>query len=335
MKTSKPSFRNEPSFGGRIGIDGTRLQRYFKNLPCPCCGIKMLNSKDMVKFIDKLEENAASAEILPKLKKFEGRLHPVEDSVLQILKDLSEKYPKKTLRQLLDLKRRYQLRVLHKEQEKIIERIRLLGYFISEKEQKRLEKTLHEAEKILKERTGTQQFKRRVFVGKIKHAVENVKEKDVAKAITLAAEEMPKASNSIPAFIVKHTEKIPSTGKQRTSKGIIYALLSPSTGTVEHIKVRSKNIEGGGGRDKMENYILECARDNNERGSIPFYEFVKMHKEAFKKNLQKYIDLVIKKINTGKYEKFNDYPVQVAKTLRRESKGILRPDISRLDIPDA
>ena len=74
----------------------------------------MLNSKDMVKFIDKLEENAASADILPKLKKFEGRLHPVEDSVLQILKDLSEKYPQKTIRQLLYLKIIYQLRFLKK-----------------------------------------------------------------------------------------------------------------------------------------------------------------------------------------------------------------------------
>lgn len=322
------------NFCGRIGIDGTKMQRQFANFPCPSCGIQMLTYKE-TKQLFNMPDNTPSAKVIPLLEKFEKSMHPVEKEVFNILKDLSKKYPKKNLRELLDTIRTPHLYHLHEEQNKILKRLNFVGYYLPEKSRKILEETLKETKEILDDKTYNEQFKRRVFVGKIKYATMDFPEEDVSAAIFKIAEEMPKASNSTSAFIVKHTEKKPSTGKERTSHDIIFALLAPSIGSIEHIKVRSKNIKDGGGKDTMSNYLLICARCNNNRSSTNFAEFLKTNPHLYGPHLRKYIDLVIQKLNEGKLKGFEKYLPAVAKTLKKESKGMLKIDISKLNIPDA
>ena len=282
-----------------------------------------------------MPNDTPSAEIIPRLARFEKSMHPIEKEIFYLLKDLSKKYPQKNLRELLDTQRKTHLRLLNRQQRYILDRLHFVGQFLPKKTAQKLENVLKEAEEILDDKTCNEQFKRRVFVGKITYSAMEFAKKDIAKTIIGIAEEMPKASNNISAFIVKHTEKNPATGAQRTSQGIVYALLAPSIGSVEHIKARSKNVKRGGGKDKMSNYILECARDNNERSSMPFNEFAKMHPEFFGKHLQRYMDKVIQGINSGKLTGYDKYPRQVAKTLEKESKGLVKVNISKLNIQNA
>lgn len=323
------------SFDGRIGGDGYKMQRFFAHYPCPCCGIeKMLTYKD-IKQIMHIAEHKPAKDVVAALCAYENSMHGVEKEIFHILRWLSQKHPDKNIRELLDTQRQRHLILLHERQNKIINRLHFVGGFLSPKSQQALEKTLVESRELLADKTCNEQFKRRVFVGKIKYLADSFPEKDIAQTIHKIAEEMPKAGNSVPAFIVKFTEKKPSTGVERTPADIIFAILSPSMGTVEHVKVRSKNIKHGGGMDKMSNYILECERDNNERSSMPFSEFIKLHPEFFGAHLQKYIDRVIQDINNGVITGFENYPAEIAKTLRKESRGKVRIDISKLNIPNA
>lgn len=325
--------KNDLSFG-RYGVDGTKLQRFLEGFPCPCCGIEMLSFKDLKRPLH-MPENTPSEKIIPILSKYEKSMHPIEREVFDILKSLSKEYPKKNLRQLLDTQREKYLEILHMEQKNILRRLSYVSQFLSPQEEAKLEKTIKETEKILNDKNSTEQFKRRIFVGKIKYTSMNFKEKGVVKRIFEIAEEMPKASNNTAAFIVKHTEKKPATGQERTSNDIVWGLLSPSLATIEHIRVRSKNVTNGGGKDEMRNFLIECARDNNERSSMPLDEFARLHPEYYGRKLQRHINLVAQKINETNALYFAPYPKKVLRTLRKESKGTITARTPKIDIKNA
>ena len=329
-----PETQNSNLSFGRYGIDGTKLQRFLEGFPCPCCGIKMLSFKDLKRPLN-MPDNTPAQKIIPILARYEKSMHPVEKEVFGILKSLAKEYPQKNLRSLLDTQREKYLEILHLEQKDILRRLRNVSQFLSPKEEAKLEKTIKETEEILNDKNSTEQFKRRIFVGKIKYASMNFKEKDAVKRIFEIAEEMPKASNNTAAFIVKHTEKKPATGQERTSGDIVWGLLSPSLATIEHIKVRSKNVINGGGKDEMGNFLIECSRDNNERSCLPLYEFVQLHPEYYGKRLQRHINLVAKKINETNAEYFAQYPQKVLKTLKKESQGTISARTPKIDIKNA
>ena len=84
----------------------------------------------------------------------------------------------------------------------------------------------------------------------------------------------------------------------------------------------------------MSNYILECARDNNMRECMPFRDFVKNNPQFYGEHLQRYIDAIITRLNNGELKGFERYPLQISRTLRRQSKGKIRLDISNLKLPE-
>ena len=326
--------REDISFG-RYGVDGGRVQKFFSGFPCPCCGIeRMLDFKD-IKLPLHLANTASAEKIIPILEKYEKSMHPVEREVLDILKSLAQEHPEKNLRELLDTQRAKHLEMLHLEQKDILRRLREASRFLSPEEEAKLEETLKETEEILNDKTSTEQFKRRIFVGKVKYTAEKFHDKGIVSSIFDIAEKMPRASNSISAFIVKNTEKKPSSALERTPEDIVWGLLSPSLATIEHIKVRSPNIKHGGGKDKMSNFILECSRDNNERSCMRLDEFAKLHPEYYGANLQRFIDMSAEKINRLKAKDFAKYPAKVVRTLRRESKGMVSAKVPKIDIKNA
>ena len=68
---------------------------------------------------------------------------------------------------------------------------------------------------------------------------------------------------------------------------------------------------------------------------MPFFEFIELHPEFYGKHLQRYMDRVIHDINNGIVKGFENYPAKISKTLRKESKGKVKVDISKLNIPNA
>lgn len=320
------------SFSGGTGADGKRMRKRLAGIHCPCCGIKMLTPADIKKALI-LPPDSPSKEVIPVLKKYSNQLHEVEKSTLQLLEVLSNKYPEKNLRELFDAVRSENLISLYKDELKIIDRIKAVGSFLSEESKKKLDATLISAEDLIINGNYDSTFKRRAFIGKIGDVVYTLCEKDAADTIFEIAHEMPRAGNNRSAFIVKFSEKNPANGLERNSHDIIKAMMMPSLGTVEHVRAKSPLVKNGGGSNEMHNYIVECSRDNNMRDCMPFREFVKKHPQFYGENIQRYIDAIIEKLNHGELKGFENYPLQISRTLRRQSKGKIKLDISALNIP--
>ena len=320
------------TFSGGTGAEGTKMRKNLRGLNCPCCGIKMLNNKDIKRAL-LLPPQTPSKEYIPYLQQHEEQLHSVEKNVFDILNFLSLKYPEKNLRELLDTVRENHLEILHNEERKVIDRIRTVGGFLNNNDENKLNETLTEAEDLIINGNYDAVFARRAFIGKIGDVTADFEQKDIADTIFEIAHELPRAGTSVSAFIVKYSEKNPATNIERNAHDIILGLMSPSVATIEHVKARSPLAPNGGGENKMSNYILECARDNNMRECMPFRDFVKNNPQFYGENLQRYIDAIITRLNNGELKGFERYPLQISRTLRRQSKGQIRLDISKLDVP--
>ena len=317
------------SFWGATGAEGSKMRKGLRGLNCPCCGIKMLYNRDLNRALA-LPPDAPSKDVIAVLNNYKDNMHETENNVFYMLKYLSKRYPKENLRQLLDKVRPRHLDMLLDEEKRVIGRIRAVGSFLNETEQEKLDNTLFEAEAFLKGDYDNV-FARRVFIGKIGDVTSNFEEKDIADTIFEISHELPRAGTSVSAFIVKFSQKNPKTGVERNSHDIIKGLLLPSMATVEHVKARSPLAPNGGGENKLSNYILECARDNNMRECMPFRDFVKKHPKFFGQHLQRYIDAIIAKLNRGELQGFENYPLQISRTLRRQTKGQIKLDISKLN----
>ena len=321
------------SFSAGTGAEGSKMRKNLRGLNCPCCGIKMLSARDLKKALI-LPPDAPSEEAIACLTPYEEQMHSVEQNVFNILQFLSTVHPKKNLRELLDTVRDKHLEELHAEERKVIDRIRNVGTFLNEKDQERLNITLNEAEDLIINGNYDAVFARRAFIGKIGDVTADFKQKDIADTIFEISHELPRAGTSVSAFVVKYSEPNLITKKERNSHDIIQGLLSPSIATIEHVKARSPLAPNGGGENKMSNYILECARDNNMRECMPFRDFVKNNPQFYGEHLQRYIDAIITRLNNGELKGFERYPLQISRTLRRQSKGKIRLDISNLKLPE-
>jgi len=317
------------SFLGGTGADGNRMRKRLGGMNCPCCGIKMLTQRD-IKMALANPPDAPSSDVIPILKRYEDQMHSVERDALYTLKVLSKENPNCNLRLLLDIVRDEHLAFLRDDEFRIIERIKCVGAFLSPDSKDKLEKTIQEAEDEILDGDYDSAFKRRAFIGKIGDVISTLPEKDAALTIFEIAHEMPRAGDNISAFVVKFSEKNPATGLERNSHDIIRALMVPSLATVEHVRARSPLAKNGGGVNLMKNYIIECLRDNNMRDCMPFRDFVKKNPQFFGDNIQKYIDVIIERLNRGELRGFELYPLQISRTLRRQTKGIIKLDISSL-----
>lgn len=76
------------------------------------------------------------------------------------------------------------------------------------------------------------------------------------------AKQLPNSQSHMKSFVAKHRYSDADT--------IGYKLIEPSLTTLEHIKERAS-----GGVDDLQNCALACKADNNERGSIPQFEYLK------------------------------------------------------------
>ena len=137
------------------------------------------------------------------------------------------------------------------------------------------------------------------------------------------------------SFIIKFTQKDPKTKQEKTAYQLGIALVEPSVGSLEHIRPRHPQDGSEGGKDKYSNYIYASRDWNVKRKNTPLDKWVTEHPE-FKENMQKYMDAVIEKINKGEaLKRCRVYPIIVAETLEKESKGLIKLDTSKLKLSKA
>ncbi len=118
----------------------------------------------------------------------------------------------------------------------------------------------------------------------------------------------------------KHFNKI--QGKDNT--GIFNELLKESTQTIEHVHPHSK-----GGPNDTDNYLAECGECNHPRGNMSYLKWLKVHPE-YPVNAQKHIEWFQQQIVEGKIDKkYDDYGSKIKNTLSKESNG--RMELKVLD----
>lgn len=95
-------------------------------------------------------------------------------------------------------------------------------------------------------------------------------------------------------------------------------LLRGALHTAEHVHPHSL-----GGPDDTSNYLGECALCNNPRGNMSYAQWLKIHPE-YPIKVQGHIEYVEQKIVDGEIpDTYDSYPVEINETLTKESNGVM------------
>lgn len=310
--------------------------RDLGDVPCPYCGIKLINGKE-ISHLNKNNLSQAGEEVVNLLKPFEDRMHPVEKQVFGIIKDLSKKEPQKNIRELLDTVRPQHLETVKNQEVGILNRLSQYNnkHVKNKDDAKKLNDLVDEANLIIEEQDANYIFRRRRFMEKLDGITSKMQDKNAVAGIKKIAEELPKSQDNVSTFIVKYTQKDPKTKLEKTPYQIGVALLEPSVGSLEHIVPRHPVDREDGGENKYSNYIYASREWNTKRKNLPLDKWV-MKNPEIKGHMQNYIDAVIDKINKGQaMKRCRVYPILVAETIEKESKGLIKLDTSKLKLTPA
>lgn len=306
----------------------------FNDLPCPCCGVKMLSNKEWEKLNNDVLGHS-SEKAVEALSKYEEYMHPVEKACFNEIKELSKKNPQKRLDEILASVREYHLKRLMVKELDVLNVVEEASATLPEKQFKAFKSLTDQAEENIIKQDSGDSFKRKDFLSKAHGLIEEFpkSEKATGEHLFEIIKTLPSSDKDADAFMVKYSGKN-EKGQKRSSKEIGQSLLTPSLGTFEHVKPK---YVGGDYGDS--NGLLECKECNNNRGHLSFEEFAKLHPLMItnpnnpegKGNLQMHMDLIIEKIKKGLIKDHNNYPKEISETLKRESDGIIKLDISEMD----
>ncbi len=320
-------------------VDNTAVGQAVRDLgdvPCPYCGTRVINGKE-ISHLNKDNLGQASRNVINLLKPFEDRMHPVEKQVFGIIKDLSKKEPEKNIRELLETVRPEHLEKVKTQELGILDKLATYTNksVKNKQDSKKLIDLVDEATLIIEEQDANYIFRRRKFMEKLDKITVKMEDKSAAEKVKEIAEELPKAQENVSTFIVKYTQKDPKTKLEKTPYQIGIALVEPSVGSLEHIVPRHPQDNSKGGENKYSNYIYASREWNTKRKNMPLDQWV-MKNPQIKENMQKYMDVVIDKINKGEaMKRCRVYPIIVAETLEKESKGLIKLDTSKLKLTPA
>lgn len=112
--------------------------------------------------------------------------------------------------------------------------------------------------------------------------------------------------------------------QNQDNHSIFDELLRESTQTIEHVHPHSK-----GGPNNTDNYLAECGECNHKRGNMSYLKWIKVHPE-YPVNAQKHIEWFQQQIVDGKIDnRYDDYGTKIKETLSKESNG--RMELKVLD----
>ena len=106
--------------------------------------------------------------------------------------------------------------------------------------------------------------------------------------------------------------------QNQDNHSIFDELLRESTQTIEHVHPHSR-----GGKNDTDNYLAECGECNHKRGNVSYMTWLKIHPE-YPVNVQKHIEWFQQQQVEGKFGKeYDDYGVKIKQTLSKESNGVM------------
>lgn len=320
--------RTQDSFEISFGSDHCSVQNFeiknIENLRCPACGLIMLNDKQISSFVADVGSKKGD-DLIATLEKYEdestitgresldatghGVYRPIKKQVVDVIKKLAKENPNMNIAQLVGKHAKSCIDSLISKQMVVVEELRsyIIKYIDDETEKKAVLEILDEHVKQIKGESD-EDFARKRFIYNMKRAVSSYDQKQAVEEI---ASKLPTSETDVNSFFVKYSKET----KMRPNV-IAEKLVNTTKPTAEHLKPKSK-----GGRDRISNYICDCADCNSKRGNMDFSDWAKTIPD-FEEKLQTYIYDVQDAIDDEcLHPRYDSYIEQVVDTIATLSEG--------------
>ena len=289
------------SFKGFDCSTGKFITKEIEDVPCPCCGGKMILNKN-IGIKAKEFSTLKGEELAEKIDNSQEYFRTTERMIVNLAADRARQNPEMDLAEAVQS--------LEPDLEDLT-----INYCVN---------CLNKANSIAQEATGSEENPISALIGK---EIEKVREGkifrvDFTEELSLyegliGHENFHKLQDEVLNMPEDYASVIESySATYGDAQDTARELLKPSRQTIEHIHPKSL-----GGPNATNNYIAECYQCNNPRGHMPYSEWLKIHPE-YPRNAQKHIEFFLEQqINGTIPEKYDTYPIEVRETLSKESNG--------------
>lgn len=251
-----------------------------------------------------------------------------EKSAFNELKTLSKLYPEETFYEILnkpEVKSKY-LYNLKQKQMNILRNIDVLKEDLPRRYQFAVDDCIKKSTEIFTNEQEIVIHKRKRVIEMFEVALARISTNKTVKKIMVEVNKLPNSQTDVDAFMIKSSQK--------TSNSLAETLVTRTRSTKEHVV--PKHRVGDNGKDSISNYIYLCAKCNVERKMTEYTEFVEKHPEMIK-NTQNQIDTMIRHINRGELNGYDEWPEKIKVVLNEESggssqrKGKINVNVEQLD----
>lgn len=277
----------------------------------------MINTSDIHKIETELAPCTTVKKAVKYLSSYRENMQKIERSIFERFEAAAANSPRKDFQQLLNEWYPEAITKLKLEEFKIIDDIDILSENLSPETALAVRARTTECRSIIINDDPQHQFKRKTILDSINQiTAKDANEAQILEKLKDRSNYLPASGTSENAFIVKYA--------RRSHYEISKRLLMASTLTIEHIKPDSK-----GGKNELKNFLPVSANANSYRQNMPLSKYIEMFPQI-PKNCQKFIERIIEIINNGGLKGFQTYPFNVKRTLKEESEGKIKLNLSGL-----
>lgn len=290
---------------------------FFDDVPCPACGRKML-TRNMFETVKQELDDASPDEYLDVLGKYTDYMRPVELSVFQEIKDISDTTDEKDIRTLIVSLRDTKLPQLQKIQMQKLKQMRKVAKSLPPVERKTLMRKLNKLETYIKKKNSEAPFRRKIMIDRInKLKISNpVKHKKLQNL----AHSFPTSSDMNSAWIVKYSGKN-KLNEDWSSIDIAKRFLEFSVPNTDHIIARDLELN----HDDIPNYMSMHSACNSKKANKSFLQWYHEDKSLRLESLKAYFARADEIIKSGQIddERYKDYVAKATELIREISQGLV------------
>lgn len=323
---TKLKLKGQPTYD-QFNFSGKKGYKFdlknMPNLPCAYCAKTMITTNEQIRFGEKIKTLTG-----PKLRNALEFIanedqFPIEQRAAKLLIRQSKQKPDNDAQELLMSAFPWAEKKLVKQQQIILNKLPELIENLTGKTKNTILYKFNEINLILNHCAPDYIFKKKAAVRGFHKVFEEEQDPKnqllLEKSLKILAT-LPTSRNNLEAFVVKYSRRGPKEIGER--------LLDPFLSSTEHIEPDSEN-----GVSKPYNYLVAHKDCNEKRGSEPFHLFIANNPQAIP-NIENQIKLIAKKIENFETFGLENYPNQVARTLKTLSKNQINIDMAGFNPPD-
>lgn len=306
-----------PNISFKMNEHMSFLLSQSKRFKCAYSGMPMISPNEAKGIYRRLALRPNAQSALNFLQQYTSFMHDIESRIFDFFTESSHK-SKKDFKDILLEEYPAAYERLREKQTEILTSADKIIDTISEPIATQLRTLRDESLDKLK----TNSFGRKTLLESVKKI--KTTEQDLEKVIQVYRTwyKLPKPAKDFDAFVVKYSKK--------THFDIAKRLISSAEATIEHIEPSAR-----GGKDDMKNYILVSAQFNNERDTMPLWEYIMLNRELnIRKHLQQYMDTSIREVQDKKSPFYNRswYPESIHQAIFEETAKSVNLNIENLNL---